>query len=151
MSAAIVALADAVISDLNSGTDWDFTATRAYLPKFNLKDSADLQVQVVPKTDARSAASRGYDGCDLTVDVGMMQRVSGTAAEELAALDDLMELAEQVKEFLSRRRPTDFAAAVCTAVKHEPIYDVEQLDGERVFLTVISATFYVERPCSTPA
>lgn len=148
MSAAIITLADAVVADLNTlgGTSWDFTATRTYLPKFDLTSSADLQVQVVPKTDARSAASRGYDGCELTVDVGIMQRVSGTAAEELAAIDELMELAEQIKEFLSRRRPTDFEAAVCTSVVNNPIYDVEQLDSERIFLTVVSTTFVVERP-----
>ena len=143
--AAIITLADAVVADLNNNESWDFTAKRAYLPKFDLTNSANLQVQVVPKADARSAASRGYDGCELTVDVGIMQRVSGTVAEELAALDALMELAEQVKEFLSRRRPTDYVAAVCTAVKNEPIFGVKELDEQRIFLTVISSTFYVER------
>jgi len=147
MPAAIITLADAVVADLNTqgGTSWDFTATRTYLPKFDLTNSADLQVQVVPKTDARTPASRGYDACDLTVDVGLMQRVEGTAAEELTAVDDLMELAEQVKEFLSRRRPTNYQAAVCTAVKNDPIYSVDELDSGRVFLTVISATFYLDR------
>lgn len=143
--AAIIILADAVVADLNAQESWTFTATRTYLPRFDLTNSADLQVQVVPKTDARTPASRGYDACELTVDVGLMQRVEGTAAEELAAVDDLMELAEQVKEFLSRRRPTNYEAAVCTSVVNNPIYDVEQLDSERIYLTVVSATFYVER------
>jgi len=147
MPAAIVTLADAVVVDLNTqgGTAWTFTAVRTYLPKFDLADSATLQVQVVPKTDARQPGSRGYDACDLTVDIGIMQRVQGTAAEELIAIDDLMELAEQIKEWLSRRRPTDYPAAICTAVKNDPIYSVDDLNGDRVFLTVISATFQVDR------
>ncbi len=147
--AAIITLADAVVSDLNAQETWEFTAVRTYLPKFDLTDSAVLQVQVVPKTDARTPASRGYDACEMTIDIGVMQRVEGTAAEEQIALDGLMDLAEQIKEYLSRRRPTDYSAAVCTAVRNDPIYDVEQLDNGRVFLTVISTIFYVERPCST--
>jgi hypothetical protein len=144
--AAIITLADAIVADLNtlSGTAWDFTAVRVYLPKFDQANSADLQVLVVPKSDARVPASRGYDSCDLTVDIGVMQRVEGTAAEEQAALDDLMEFVEMLKEFLSRRRPTGYPAAICTATKNDPIYDADKLDN-RIFLTVINATFSVDR------
>lgn len=147
-SATIITLADAVVADLNTlgSTEWVFTATRTYLPKFDLSDSADLQVQVVPKSDGRSPASRGYDSCDLTVDVGIMQRIEGSEAEELALIDSLLEFAEVIKEFLSRLRPTNYGSAVCTSVKNDPIYSVDHLNEKRVFLTVISATFQADRP-----
>ena len=138
-------LADAIVADLNANESWDFTATRTYLPKFDPTSSAALQVQVVPKSDARTPGSRGFDACEMTIDIGVMQRVEGTEAEEQAAIDSLMDLVEQVKEFLSRRRPTDYPAAICTAVKNEPLYSVDELDGHRVFLTVISTIFQLDR------
>ncbi len=145
MTAAIIQLANAVVTDLNAQTfSATLTAARAYVPRFDLENSETLQCKVVPTIDARQPASRGEDQCDLTIDIGLMQKFEGTAAEELTAIDALMALAEEVKEYLSRIRPTDFSAAICTAVKNEPIFDVEQMESCKIFLTVISATFRVE-------
>ena len=146
MSAVIIQLANAVVSDLNAHAfSQNFTATRAYLPRFDLEGGTGLQVSVVPKTDVRQPATRAEDECTETIDIGVMQRLAKTGAEEIAEVDGLMGLCEEVKTFLSRRRPAAMPEAVCVEVKHEPIYSVEDLNENRLFLSVISAVFHTNR------
>ena len=73
--ATILTIADAVVAELN-GTSFSlpFTATRAYIPRFDLADMATLRVTVVPKGLEIAAGSRGKDQHDYRVDVGVQQR-----------------------------------------------------------------------------
>ena len=50
MSAQILDIADAVVDELNDaiGLSQEFTATRAYLPEFELPELSTLRVTVLP-------------------------------------------------------------------------------------------------------
>ena len=146
MDSTFIQLADAVVTDLNGHEfSQEFTAARAYLPRFDLEGGTGLQVSVVPKTDVREPATRAEDECTETIDIGVMKRLEKTGAEEIQEVDGLMDLCEEIKTFLARRRPVEMPEAVCVEVKHEPIYSVEDLNENRLFLSVISAVFKTTR------
>ena len=50
-----------------------FTAKRAYLPVYDLKDMADLHVTVVPKGVEMSTAGRGLAQSDVQIDVAVAE------------------------------------------------------------------------------
>lgn len=114
-----------------------FTASRVYVPKFDTASSA-LQVQVFAKSDVREPETRKTDAAKIDVVIGVMQRLQNTVANEAAEIDALMETCEQVKAFVNRETIAD---AVCVEVKNDPLCSVDDADGRRTFLSLITATF----------
>ena len=142
MSVPLIDIADAVVTALNvAELSLDFTATREYVPKFDAANAASVQVQVVPKQDTREMGSPAEDDALVAIDIGVMKKLQGTLAEEKAEMDALLGLCEGIKALLNRERLAGVEDSVCLGLGQQIPYDVDQFDVDRVFLTVITATF----------
>ena len=137
--ATILDIADAVVAELNGGSfGLPFTATRAYIPRFDLEEMATLRVTVVPKGVQITRGSRGKDQHDYRVDVGVQQKFE---QEDAAELDSLMGLVEQIADhFRSLALETD-PEAVCVAVENGPVYAQEHMREGRLFTSILTLTF----------
>lgn len=145
MSHPVITLADAVVAELNAGTySQSFTAERAYVPRFDADSGDVLQVQVVPRTDAEAEQTAGIDVREIVIQVGIFKRLVDPVAGEVAEIDALMDLCEEIRGELNRVRLGETDEAVCVATTHDPIYSMEDIDERRVFLTVLAFTFLVD-------
>ena len=142
MSSAIIAVADAVVVALNAADlSQEFTAARAYVPKFDLHATTAIEVAVVPKSDDREMESRGADAADILIDIGIKKKLQNAVDDEIAEIDEMMDLCEEIRPLLNRQRLADVENSICVRIQHEPIYSVEKVDESRMFLTVMTATF----------
>ena len=142
MNVPVLTLADAVVAAVNAAElSIEFTATREYVPKFDSKDAATVQVQVVPKQDTREMGSAADDNATISIDIGVMKKLQDAVADEKTEMDALLELCEEIKAATNRERLAGAEDSICIGIAQEIVYDVEKLDDGRVFLTVITATF----------
>ena len=132
----IAAIADAVVTALNGHSfSQPFTAARAYLPVYDLKDMADLHVTVVPKGMEMSTAGRGLAQSDVQIDIAVQKRVD---PEDNAEIDTLMGLVQEVAEFI--RATGRFGDASWVKTDNSPIYSPEHLGELRQFTSVLTVT-----------
>jgi len=141
MTALAVTLAEAVLDAVNDADlSLEFTATRAYVPKFD--QSVDgIQIKVVPASDPREPGTAGTDECATVVHVGVFKRLGDDVADELDEIDALLAFCEEIRAVLNRSRPADGVDAVCSLIVQEPIVDQKTLDESRAFLSVLACTF----------
>ena len=137
-------IADAVAVELNTaepGTfSEDFTAQRRVLPKFELADLKDLKVSVVPKGIEIERASRDAHRCDISVDIGVQQKVGKDVDAEVERLCGLV---EQVADYLASRglSTSGMSGVAFVALANEPIYSTEHLADDLVFTSVLTVTY----------
>ena len=143
MPAAIVQLADAVVTDLNAATfSQSFTAQRSYLPRWKLEELATIRVTVVPKDDVGERASRAQWQEDYQLDVAIQQRLN---ANETAQMDALVLLGQELADYFKSRNPAgDLATLV--AVAFAPLFDPDHLEKHKTLTTVLNLTFRGWRP-----
>jgi len=140
---SIMDIADAVAAELNAGTfDPAFTAVRRVLPEFELADLADLKVTVVPHGVEMSGATRSSQQMEVTVDIGVMKKLSTDLDTEVAVLCDLV---EQIVDYLAGRRLTGMAQAAWVRMANEPIYSPQHLAQQRTFTSVLTVTYRLVR------
>jgi hypothetical protein len=136
-------IADAVVASLNAASfSQAFTAERKYLPAVDLAELAALHVTVVPRTVAITTATRDSSYFDCTVDVGIQRKVN---PDDVAELDALVNLAEEVVDHLRLRKLDTMPNAAWMSINHEPVFAPEHLDQERAFTSVVSVTYRVRR------
>ncbi len=135
----IVALADAVVSELN-GEGWSlpFVARRLYRPRFEPADLRTLQVSVVPRSLAIEAASRADDSFQYQIDLAVQQKLDAESADQA---DPLLGLVEEIARHFRLRRPAALPSAVCVKVENDPVYAVEHLDELRCFTSILTLSF----------
>lgn len=146
MSSQIVDVASAVVSALNSASlSQTFTAKRKWVPKEELPNLSDLKVTVVPKDYARTNETRGQVRRTMQVDIGIQKLVATTTNAEdstkLTEIDALMQFVEEVADsfVLGTQR---YGGARCVKAEiPEPMYDLNTLDSEHVFHSVVTVTF----------
>lgn len=144
MTAPAVTIANAVVAALNAADlSVDVTFSRAYVPKFETAGVTALQGKVVPKSDGRAALNRSQDGATIQIDIGVMKRLQNTIANEVTEIDGLLDVCEEIKSVVNRQRLTDATDAICTGTAQDPMYSIEDVDGKRVFLAAITATFEI--------
>lgn len=142
MSVPALTIADAVVDALNGATlSQSVTFARVYVPKFDVADAATVQGKVVPKSDTREMGSAADDSVTVMIDIGIMKRLQDAIAGEVAEVDAILELCEEIKAALNRQRLDGAEDAVCLGVAQPVLYAVDELDNARVFLTVLTATF----------
>ena len=143
MSAVIVQLADAIVTDLNAATfSQSFIAQRTYLPRWKLEELAMIRVSVVPKDDVSERASRTQWQEDYQLDVAVQQKL-GT--NETTQMDGLLLLGQELADYFKSRNPSgDLATLV--AVGFAPLFDPEHLEKHNTLTTVITLTFRGWRP-----
>ena len=137
--ALIADIAGAVVTALNGHTfSQSFTAARAYLPVFDLKDMKDLHVTVVPRGVEMSTAGRGLAASDVQVDVAVQKKLSGA---DNAEIDALMGLVQEIAEFI--RSTGRFGDGSWVRTENVPIYSPEHLGELRQFTSVLTLTLKV--------
>jgi hypothetical protein len=140
--AVIIDIADAVVATLNAGTfSQAFTAERHYLPRFELPDLATLRVSVVPKGITSQALDRKRDQNDYRIDVAVQHK----AGIDLATFDALMNLVEEIGDYLQATPLVGYPQARVFDMVNEPIYAPEHIDEFRAFTSVMTFTYRVWR------
>ncbi|MCE9530355.1 MAG: hypothetical protein K8T89_04370 [Planctomycetes bacterium] len=140
--AVILQIADAVVVELNAAVfGQPFQAVRHYLPRFELSEMNTLKVSVVPKSVISQGLDRNRDRFDYRIDVAVQKKTDLSAA----TLDALVNLTEEIGDFLRTQPLTAFPNARCVGVETTPIYAPEHLDEYRQFTSVLSASYSVWR------
>lgn len=144
MAAAIVRLADAVTDAVNGGTfSVAFTAVRSWLPVFRLEqgDLATVQVTVAPMTRESAPAARGKDLHRHSIEIAIQKELASETTLE-TDVDALTDLVEEIADHLTRRAlSADGMTWHCDGVKIDPVCAFTELDGSRLFASVIEATY----------
>lgn len=136
----IIDIAEAVVASLNAGSfDPPLGAQRRYLPKFDLPDLAELKVSVVPKSVTITNATRTSSHFDYAVYVGIEKKVASDVE-----IDALVNLVEQIADHLRHNRSLT-PTALFVSIANEPVWALEKLDREHVFVGVLTATYRVCR------
>jgi hypothetical protein len=139
----LIALADAIVASLNSGTfSILFQAERGYRPVVELQTLQAVKVTVIPKSLAITAATRADGFYDCAIDVGVQRKVD---VDDPAALDELMKLVEELGDHLRFRKLEGFAVAAWLSLENEPVFAPEHLEQHRQFTSVLTVTYRVRR------
>ena len=137
-------IADAVGVELNAAEPGafaeEFTAQRRVLPKFELADLEDLKVSVVPKGVEIENAARDARRCDISVDIGIQQKVGKDIDAEVERLCGLV---EQIADYLAGRGllASGMSGVRFLSIANEPIYSTEHLADDLVFTSVLTVTY----------
>lgn len=137
-------ITNAVRDKLNGGTfSQSFTAVSSLVPRFSVKDLANVQVQVIPNNLQAEAYDRGGVRCDYQIDVG----VAKSGVETVEQADELLTLTEELQDFLSDEANRVIAkegndiAVYLAPFQSEPLLDRKRLDEDRTFFAVSSFTY----------
>ena len=142
MPATIIAIADAVVAQLNAAPfSQPVMAVRHYQPVFEFSEMTELKVSVVPRSLASKALDRNRDSFDYWIDVAVQRKIEPT----LGNLDALMELVEEIADHFRRQPLAGFPQARCTEVENAPVYAAEHLEEFRQFTSVLTLMFKVWR------
>lgn len=149
--AALVAIADAVVSAIN-GASFTYpdpvVAERAYVPLHELDDLAVVKVTVVLRDTSMVTLSRADDDFDFGIDVGVQRKIGTgamTVAEIRAACDPLMLLVEEMLDLFRSRSGLALVPARFIGATVQPVYVAAHLDEKRVFTSVIGLTYRERR------
>jgi hypothetical protein len=135
-------IAVAVVGELNGGTfSQSFTAVRTYLPVYDLAEMADLHVTVVPKGVTSQVASRDASQLEISIDIAVQKKLLSSGAADTAEIDVLMDLCEEIADFLRQRRLAAFPAAAWVRTDHVAIYSPEHLEQLRQFTSVMTVIY----------
>jgi len=135
----IIDIAEAVKEELNGGEfSQAFTAERHYQPVFELKDMKTMHVTVVPKDIEMQLATRNSSQHDCRVDVAVQKKLESA---DLAEIDGLMGLVEEIAAFLCRRKLESVPNALWIKTANEPIYAAEHLEQFRQFTSILTLTY----------
>ena len=138
----IADIAQAVTDELNAGSfSQSFTAERAYLPVFELKDMATLHVTVVPKGRELETVARTIPQEDVQIDVAVQQKLADVATES-GQIDALLTLVEEIGAHFARKRLAG-TNALWLRTENVPVYDPDHLREMRQLTSVLTLTFRV--------
>lgn len=139
-----VAIADAVLAEL-AGQTWAVPVTgfsRKYVPVLDLRSVDGVQVTVVPRSVQIANADRSRTAHEVAVDVAIQRKV---ASVNPADCDPLMELSQQMADFLTRLTLPDVPQASWLRIASAPIYLPEHLTAKQMFTAVSTVTYVVHR------
>ena len=141
MAHIAVTVAKQVVTEINAHTfTTAITAVRKYLPEFDLKDMATLHCTVVPKSMETVTANRAAEQDDIAIDV-VLQKLADPA--DLAAVDALASLAQEVADFFARHTLTDGSASWVRT--EQVIYSQDHMSEKRLFTNLLTFTFRTVR------
>jgi hypothetical protein len=143
MPSVPVTVAEAVKAELAGATlSLPFTATREYVPQYDLKDVDGLRVIAIPKENTITTLDRQRNSNEVSVDVGVMRKV---ATFTPAALDPLSDFVQEVIDFLDRRPLAGYPSAKWIRAANSPLYAPDWLKEKLVFISVHTVTYTVAR------
>lgn len=152
MSAQIIAIADAVVAELNgAGLSLPFTATRAYAPSNESKDLGTLEVTVVPNEWNPEPLTRGETDNQYIIHIGIQKRIGPGLMSNTdinTACDPLMLLVQDIVDLFQRGNLAVGGIAAEMVTTNRPIYSPEHIREHRVFTSVVQLTFKQTRTLS---
>ncbi|MGD8453655.1 MAG: hypothetical protein PVJ57_17725 [Phycisphaerae bacterium] len=141
--ASIITLANAITVDLNGGTfEGRFVAQRGYRPVVELPDITGAIVTVVPASLKGEVADRRSWFYDDRIYIGLLKKVD---PEDLAELDGLMALVEEIGDHLIGSELAAFPEARCLAIENDPLFSPEHLEQRRQFTSLLTAVYRLRR------
>lgn len=141
--AVITDIADAVAAEINAGSfSQPVSATREYLPAFELADMQTLRVTVVPKSVTTLPGGRAHNQYDYAIDVAVQKKLD---AADNTEIDELMTLVDELADHLRFKRLTDYPNAAWLKTENQPVYAQEHLQELRQFTSILTFTFRVMR------
>lgn len=140
MATSIKDLADAITAEIGDGSfSQAFTAERGYVATYDKTDDR-LRVLVAPGGIESERTSRSSGASRMTIDVGIIQRVTN----DVVAIDGLIDLVAEIRAFLDGRVLERLnTISPIGAVQIEPLYAPDELRQNRLFVSVVRATYYV--------
>lgn len=143
MANKVFDIADDIVALINntaagSGFTQPLTATRDVLPSLQLSQTEDtVLVSVVPRSIELSRASRVDRLKRYAVDIGVMKRAK--QSDDLNSfVAGLVDLTNEIRELLSGRAMGD-ATSISDTI--DPIYSVDHLRQQRLFLSVLRVEY----------
>lgn len=120
-----------------------YTAEKAFTPEFDLKDSENLKIVVVPVgiANSRRITRDGDWEEDLVVQVGVHRRVQPNAGTPVNPEDILGDSQTVRKHLKDNPKVTNTATYTLTATDYEAFYDYEELEDSHRVLSVITARY----------
>lgn len=141
MSAELLQIADAVVTDLNAATlSQPVLSERAFLAKFDLQELKTLKVVVVPISVRKERLSRELVSSEYSVEIGILKKIDAVSS---VVVDPLVELVQDVVGFFHGRRLTNYPSACCLASDPDPVYAAEHMEQLRQFTSVVKLTVKV--------
>ena len=135
----ISAIAEAVKQELAAGEfSQTFVPQRSYRPRFKLQDMDVLHVTVVAQSVVSEPVTRSSTQYDCKIDIGIQQRLS---QEDNAIIDRLMDLVQELADFLQGRVLTQCPAAKFMGVERDPLYSPQHLDQQKQFTSVLTVSY----------
>jgi len=143
MASVSASIAAAVVAELAGQTfSMPVTCARKYAPNWDLRDIEGVQISVVPRGIDIASASRSQLSIQVSVDVAVQKKA---AASTPAELDPLMDLVQEIADFLTRRPLAAYADASWLRIANTPIYAPDHLTEKRLFTSVLTVTYIVHR------
>ena len=131
-------LAEAVATHLNEAElSPGYTAAVRYMPSFELRELAELQVSVTPRAIVREVDTRHSDRMEAAVDIAVMQQCG---PEDMTRLAELMGLTADLQDHVNRRVIAE-VGAVWIRSERDPVFSAEALAEQRVFLAVLTVIY----------
>jgi len=140
----VLNVADAVVTELNSAPDetfsLEFIAERKVLPEYDLRNITALQVIVVPRSLNAELETRSQVMYEVQIDIGVQKHVGKEIDDEI---EDLMDLVEEVGDYLRGLSLTAVTYARWVRMENNPIYSPDHLATHHVFTSVITMTYHM--------
>lgn len=159
LQAPLVALAAAVVQDLNAHADQfslPFTAVRGFVPRYPLTDLATRRVVVVPGGTTTADADRGHLEDRHRLLIGCLKLLSTAGSDNRSDAGDLSELDAELAFVFEIRRfflPDDQSVYALetpcvqvVSVTNDPAYDHDDLRDRREFRSIVAVEFLEVRP-----
>ena len=136
---AAVAEPDAVYPAENAPFRFGFEAEGKFVVNVNLPEGfTGLSVPVICTSVKSAPADRDTDADTVVVEIGILKRIDRAAAaeDEFAEVGDLVEFAEQIRDWI-RRNPIDGAELANDPLTLDPLYDHDLLSKAGLFAAVV--------------
>lgn len=125
----------------------NFIIMASYLPRFDLaqletrpEDVARYGVVIVPRGMEATAATRGHDQVDVSIDVGIVK--VGVDGADCDAMEGAFTAIRRMNQICRTRLATDPPAS-WIGRRCDPIYDVEKLQRDKLFYSVTTQIYRV--------
>lgn len=141
MASVAKQIASALLDELDAHTfSRAVRVVRKYVPQMDLRDMDGVLVTVVPRGNEIANADRSRVSNQVSIDVAVQAKVRSTNAEDV---DPLMDVVQEVADFLTRRRLDAVPGASWLRIANVPIYAADHLAGKSMFTSVLTVTYLV--------
>lgn len=141
--ATALKVADSIVAELNAASlSQPVVAERSYVPNFDLEEMKTLRISVVPRDVQITGLDRHRDLHEVSVDVAVQKKFN---SGDLAEIDPLLELVEEIGEFFKHRRLDSFPGAMWTKTQHVVLYSPEHWEQLRQFTSLLTLVFRIAK------